>query len=241
VVGKFKHIHKIGLELPEEDEAILLWNMSTIYLNFFFPDTDHFKDYFAFDATMPAKRKEAIMQFYAGCVLRHNYFFNRDGSKRFLSKNPAMMAKVESLHRYYPDATILNINRCPASTIPSTLALNNHIYRFFTSIKASKSVDEKTTDILVGWYKMADKHLHTYYPLQTIAIDFKKLVSGDESTRQMICEGLLLNPEIFQEEVTSRVKKEDHRSRNRYIDLSGPELEDIMKEIPFMEIYCDSK
>ena len=240
IFGDFTRIHQIGLNLPEEDEAILLWNMSTIYLNFFFPDTNHFADYFAFDTTMPERKKKKIMQFYTECVLRHNYVFNRDGSKRFLSKNPAMMAKVESLHPFYPDATVLNINRCPASTIPSTIALNNNIYRFFTSRKSSKDMDNKTKDILVEWYKMAEINLESYFPQHTIKICFKKLILGDEATRKMICDRLGLDNNIFMEADNSGLKKLDHKSSNTYAKLNEIELAEVLKKIPFMSAYCTS-
>jgi Sulfotransferase family len=187
---------------------------------------------------MPELRKKRIMQFYAGCVLRHNYVYNRDGSKRFLSKNPAMMAKVESLHQLYPDATLLNINRCPASTIPSTIALNNNIYRFFTSRKSSKEMDNKTKDILVEWYKMAEMNLESYFLLSTIKICFTKLILGDETTRKKICDHLGLKKNIFMQEDNSELKKIDHKSSNTYVKLNEIELAAVVKKIPFMSAYC---
>ena len=34
LIGNLKRVHLIGLNLPEEDEALLLWNLSSLYLNF---------------------------------------------------------------------------------------------------------------------------------------------------------------------------------------------------------------
>jgi len=238
IFGDFTRIHKIGLGLPEEDEAILLWNMSTIYLNFFFPDTNHFADYFAFDATMPEKKKKRIMHFYARYVLRHNYVFNPDSSKRFLSKNPAMMAKVESLYKIYPDATVLNINRCPGATIPSTVALNNNIYRFFTSAKPTQEMDIRTKNILVEWYKMAQLSLESYYPNNTIKIDFRKLIRKDETTLKLICDQLGLDYTNFIKLQNNRMSDVDHRSGNIYVNLNEDELTQVLHELPFMKPYC---
>ena len=238
IFGDFTRIHKIGLSLPEEDEAILLWNMSTIYLNFFFPDTNPFTDYFAFDATMPEKKRTRIMHFYARSVLRHNYVFNRDGSKRFLSKNPAMMAKVKSLHKIYPDATVLNINRCPGATIPSTVALNNNIYRFFTSAKPTKEMDIRTKNILVEWYKMAQLNLESYYPNNTIKIDFGKLIRKDEITLALICDQLGLAYNNIIKLQNSRMADADHKSGNIYVTLNDDELTQVLTELPFMVPYC---
>lgn len=239
IFGDFTQIHKIGLGLPEEDEAILLWNMSTIYLNFFFPDTNHFADYFAFDATMPEKKKTRIMHFYARSVLRHNYVFNRDSSKRFLSKNPAMMSKVESLYKIYPDATVLNINRCPGATIPSTVALNNNIYRFFTSAKPTPEMDIRTKNILVEWYKMAQWNLESYYPKNTIKIDFRKLISKDQSTLKKICDLLGLEYNNFIVLQNYQKTESDHKSSNSYFLLDDNDLRKVLSELPFMIPYCE--
>ena len=76
------------------------------------------------------------------------------------------MAKVEAIHTLYPDAFILNINRSPGKTIPSAIALNNAIYRFFTSRVASQFVLKKTEDILITWYQMAEKNISLYFENQ---------------------------------------------------------------------------
>jgi hypothetical protein len=238
IFGDFTRIHKIGLELPEEDEAILLWNMSTIYLNFFFPDTNHFADYFAFDKSMPVNKKVKIMRFYARCVSRHNYVFNRDCSKRFLSKNPAMMAKIESLYTIYPDATLLNINRCPGATIPSTVALNNKIYRFFTLQKPSLEMDSKTRYILVEWYKMAHLNFELFYPANTISIDFRKLIKQEENTLKMICDQFGLDFNNFKKLKNNRTIDSDHKSSNTYGLLDEFDLSQVLSELPFMIPYC---
>ncbi|MGL6267951.1 MAG: sulfotransferase [Chitinophagaceae bacterium] len=239
IFGDFTRIHKIGLGLPEEDEAILLWNMSTIYLNFFFPDTNHFADYFAFDKSMAAEKKIKIMRFYASCVLRHNYVFNRNHSKRFLSKNPAMMAKVESLYSIYPDANVLNINRCPGATIPSTIALNNNIYRFFSSKKPSQEMNNQTKSTLIEWYRLAHINLDLYFPDKTIYIDFRKLIRNEHSTLKMICDQLGLEYDHFVKLQKKLIRSSDHKSSNRYDLSDDSDLRQILGELPFMIPYCE--
>ncbi|MBP6686630.1 MAG: sulfotransferase, partial [Lacibacter sp.] len=205
LLGNFKHIHKIGLSLPEEDEAILLWSMSTCYLNFFFPDTTHFYDYFSFDEKMSSRNKEQIMRYYKRYIQRHNFVFNRSGTKRFLSKNPAMMSKVKSLHQFFPDATIVTIARCPSKTIPSTIALNNSIYSFFTSQQPGQSMNERTKNILINWYKMAHENISTFYSGQTINLSFSSLIKNDQSVINNLCNRLSIENNIF------TVKQESER------------------------------
>ncbi len=237
IFGKFIHIHKIGLTLPEEDEAILLWNLSTIYLNFFYPDTKHFDDYFLFDDCLPARKQRRIMKYYYRCVQRHSYIFNREGNKRFLSKNPAMMAKVKSLYSFFPDAIILNINRSPAKTIPSTISLNNSIYKFFTSIKPSGEINSKTRKILIDWYKMADRYINKFYRNAVVEIDFKLLVTGDENTTGMLCEKLDLEPRVFKQHSHEKEPTVAHISKNSYSVFEDSDLENVLEELPFLRRY----
>ncbi len=237
IFGNLTHIHKISLTLPEEDEAILLWNMSTVYLNFFFPDTSHFDDYFLFDDCLPLKKKRRIMNYYYRCVQRHNYVFNKSGTRRFLSKNPAMMSKVKSMHGFFPDATILNINRSPAKTIPSTIALNNTIYQFFTSAKASEYINNKTRKILINWYKMANRNITSYYAGNFVEIDFHDLVKGEQHTIELICEKLTIDSNVFYKNKQEEVEGSNHISKNKYASLEQADLEQIRIELPFLSKY----
>lgn len=150
------------------------------------------------------------------------------------------MAKVESLNKIYPNATVLNINRCPGTTIPSTLALNNNIYRFFTSRRPSQEMDDKTRDILVEWYKMAHTNLNRYYPEQTLKIDFSKLICNDEAAWKMICDRLEVGYDNFIKLQETRITQTDHKSSNAYVKLNENELAGVLKEISFMQPYCKS-
>ncbi|MES2647596.1 MAG: sulfotransferase [Bacteroidota bacterium] len=237
IFGNFTHIHKISLTLPEEDEAILLWNMSTVYLNFFFPDTPHFDAYFLFDDCLPLTKQHRIMNYYYRCVQRHNYVFNRSGNRRFLSKNPAMMSKVKSMHGFFPDATILNINRSPAKTIPSTIALNNNIYKFFTSVKASEYINNKTRQILINWYKMANNNISKYYAGNYAEIDFDHLVKGEQRTIEMICKKLGIDLNTFHKDQLQQVEASNHISKNKYASLAPEDIEQIRIELPFLSKY----
>lgn len=239
IFGKFRTIHLIGLNMPEEDEAILLWNMSTIYLNYFFPDTDWFTEYKNFDHAMPERKRKRINRYYMSCVKRHNYVFNRNDRKSFLSKNPVMMGKLKSLNEMYPDALILNINRCPSKVIPSTLALNRSIYRAFTPHEASQFVNKLTVELIVSWYKLAFRNLNQLYKERYLSIDFRRLILSDKDVLISICKFLDL-PVNTLSPVQSTKAADGHVSSNRYVELSKDEVESILQEIPFMKEYCNA-
>ena len=237
IFGKFNRIHLIGLNRPEEDEVILLWNMSTIYLNFFFPDTKYFENYADYDHSMSEGLKGRINKYYLNCIKRHNFVFNRKGEKRFLSKNPAMMSKVKMIHELFPDATILNINRNPAKVIPSTLALNDSIYRIFTSKRASQKLSQKTIDLLIHWYKMSNENLNLYFKSQYLEIDFDKLVNNDPKTMNEISLSLYLK-EGSLGGIPESKSMTGHKSSNTYQLMKEDELNRILLEVPFLSKYC---
>ena len=142
LIGKLQKIHLIGLNLPEEDEAILLWSLSSLYINFFYPETNYFDTLMLFDQ-LPEKRRKRIMKSYHRYVQRHNYVFNKTQNKHFLSKNSLFMPKLASLHAVYKDAKIVTINRNPGKTLPSSISLVNTLYGLFTSSKSNKKLDSK--------------------------------------------------------------------------------------------------
>jgi hypothetical protein len=236
LIGKFKKIHVIGLELPEEDEGFLIWNLSSLYLSFFYCDSDFFKSFYQFDRSMDATSKKRIMKTYSNYIKRHNFVFNRHGERQFLSKNPLMMNKIASLHGIFPDAQLININRDLADTIPSTLALNRSICSAFTSIKTNERVETQTIEQLIAWYDLAFESLKTYFPNSHIKVDFKKLIQQDKVEIQRISD--FLSVPFHQLVFPVNVGGRKHKNNNPYERLSKEELAPILLKLPFMKVYC---
>ena len=236
LIGKFKKIHKIGLELPEEDEGFLIWNLSTLYLTFFYPDSDFFKEFYQFDNSMNKKKKDKIMKTYKRYIKRHNFVFNKSASRQFLSKNPLMMNKIEGIHSIFPDAQILNINRNLGETLPSTLELNRTIYKAFTSIKPSYEINQTTMEQLIDWYLMANINLEKYFNDQHLKIDFNLLVNQNEDQLKKIIDFLKIEMKDFILPAKKEVKS--HKSTNKYEPLTKDQLIPILQKLPFMNEYC---
>ena len=239
LIGDLKKVHLIGLSLPEEDEAVLIWDLSSIYLNFFYPDSNFFDKYLLFDKELSAKRKRKIMSSYLNYLKRHNFVFNRNGHKQFLSKNPLMMSKVASLHSIFPDALILNINRCPQQVIPSTINLNHTLYKIFTSIPANKDLDQRTVSVLIDWYQMANKNLDTLFKNQVLHIHFGRFVANNESEIKSICQFLAIDESVFPSKGEKAKSDKKHKSKKLYVKLSDKESAVISDALPFMNKYCN--
>jgi hypothetical protein len=90
------------------------------------------------------------MKRYFNLKLRHNYVFNQ--KKRFLSKNPFTISKIDSLCKQFQDAKILSINRYPNIIIKSTIHLNELIFRSISSEDFKQELKIKTKKLIVRWY-----------------------------------------------------------------------------------------
>ena len=51
-------IHNTGLEQPEEDELILIWSLSSAYIQYFYPDSQLFDSFLHFDNQVSEKKKK---------------------------------------------------------------------------------------------------------------------------------------------------------------------------------------
>ncbi|MFN8256231.1 MAG: sulfotransferase [Bacteroidales bacterium] len=238
IFSKLSNIHLIGLSLPEEDEPVLLWSLSSAYLNFFYPDSDFFDDYLLFDKALALKFKKMIMDQYLRYLKRHAFVFNRNCEKQFLSKNPIMMGKIESLYQIFPDALVLNINRCPKETIPSSIQLINRLFGLFTSIKGGTAVNSKIKNLLINWYEMAENALSNIHPQNLLRINFKKLVRHDETEINQICSFLSLDTEMFLNGRNTESSDKVHVSSNKYSKLSELELNAVLEKLTHLKSYC---
>jgi hypothetical protein len=236
MIGKLKTIHLIGLNMPEEDEGLLVWNLTTLYFNFFYADSNFFHEFLHFDTSMPEKRKERIMNRYYRLIQRHNFVFNRSNSKRFIAKNPLMMNKVAALSRIFPDAKILNINRNPSETIPSTIHLGHSLYGIFSAIPQNERVKLETKNLLISWYKMAEENLNRHFTNSHLKINFYDLINTHSDEWHYISEFLEFPKDLIRRDV--RKEKVGHKSQSSYEKLTEEETVLILEELPFLQPFC---
>ena len=118
------------------------------------------------------------MKRYFKLKLRHNYVFNQ--KKRFLSKNPFTISKIDSLCKQFHDAKILSINRCPNVIINSTINLNELIFRSISSVDFKPELKIKTKNLIVKWYLEFYKKLNDNKDIDHLYLDFDKIIMKDK-------------------------------------------------------------
>lgn len=238
VISKgIKAVHLTGLNQPEEDAALLIWSLNSVYLNFFYPDSVLFNELLAFDKEIPEAQRHRIFKQYKRLIQRHMHVFDPKGQKVFLSKNPSMMSSTQSLINVFPDVRIININRCPAKTIPSSIALFNSFYKLFTSRAESQYVNQKTEEIIIEWYQMLQQTLDKY-PMNFVVVSFDKLIQFDPVELNLIASFLGLQDQILSSTMKKEVSEKNHISANKYQAYTSDQLSAVLEKIPFMKEYC---
>lgn len=230
VFGAFRGIHDMGLTKPEEDEGLFLQVFAASYLSFFFPDHPALDPYLLFDRQLPASTQRSLLAFYQRCLQRHNYVFNRKETRYFLSKNPTFVPKMAAIGRQFPQAKLLYPLRSPLSTIPATISLNAHIYAAFTQLKESSPLQERTRDMLLDWYEMAETALNGVWKNRHRVLPFREIVQQPDLCLQQIYDWLELEVTMGTQERFQQIaaQAKTYRSPHQYDRQAGVE-EDIIR------------
>jgi hypothetical protein len=189
--GSMRHIHPMGLTMPEEDDFLLTYSCASGYWIVLLPYMGEL-DFYHVDA-MPAAKRRRLMRFYAECVRRQLYLNGAD--KIHLSKNPIFSGRVASLIETFPDARIVVCMRDPGETIPSLLKLmqTGWARRRWDAARMQRSLR-----------LLADQSFHTYrHPLEVLRrhpetphaiVDYRDLVATPTATVRQVYERLGFPP-----------------------------------------------
>lgn len=174
--SEFRGIHDIGIFKPEEDEALFMYNLSSIFLIYLFPEVASFEVNLNFDEEVSAKIRRRNLSFYKRLVQRHKYVFDRANERYYLSKNPTFCSRISSVAEQFKQAIFVIPDRSPIQTIPSTISLNAHIYRVFCKLPSDYPLEERTTDQVLRWHH----HIHSIQQekltKRSLVIDYQELV-----------------------------------------------------------------
>jgi omega-hydroxy-beta-dihydromenaquinone-9 sulfotransferase len=189
--GKFVNIHDIGLTKPEEDEVLFLYNLSSLYFFYFWPELKVLDNLFYHDLRLPDAVKKRNINFYYRCIQRHNFVFDRHSAKYFLSKNPTFIPRMESIAEKFANARIIYPLRTPYSTIPSTISLNAHILSNFCKLPEEYPFICETRDFVLDWYEIAERTLNKTIKERYLKVNYDQITTD--------AEGLLSDLYIFLE------------------------------------------
>ena len=212
--GPMRHIHPMGLTMPEEDDFLLTYSCASGYWIVLLPYMGELDFYHVDD--MPAAKRRRMMRFYAECVRRQLYLNGTD--KIHLSKNPIFSGRVASLIETFPDARIVVCMRDPGETIPSLLKLmqTGWARRRWDAARMQRSLR-----------LLADQSFHTYrHPLAVLRrhpetphaiVDYRDLVTAPTATVRTVYDRLGFTPSaeleraLALQEARGRARESKHR------------------------------
>ncbi len=223
IFKKLNNIHRISLFNKEEDEMIMMWALSSIYLSFFYPESQVMRDLFRFDIDISNKRKNRIMRIYYRMVQRHLYVFNQNNNKRFISKNPSMAAKVEGISSFFPSGKAIVIERDPCCIFPSTEKLQSFLFKLSTDLPITKNEKLAIAEILEDFRMNLQLNLVKKKVMPFIVIRFNDLLNNRVDVFKKLLKWLDSDINLELKDGTS------HQTKASYIPLSKIEFNQSLK------------
>ena len=211
--GPSRHMHAMGLTIPDEDDISLYYSMASGFWITKMPymgdlDFYHMNDW-------PEAKRRRYNDMYRELVRRQLYLNGPE--KTHLAKNPLWAGRVESLVRAFPDAKFVVNVRDPRDTIPSLLKLVSSGWR---QLGWEDARQQKCLRIL------ADQSWHTYrHPLETLAahpetrgavVDYRDLTSDPAAAIERVYHDLGLPMSDAFRDVLAREGKREHKTRHSY-------------------------
>jgi len=218
-------VHHASLFLPEEDEMALFWSLSTAHLGLFYPESEVMRDHFRFDESLNERQKSRIMNRYRRLVQRHLYTVGTSKPLRFLSKNPAMAAKVETIAKHFPDAQAVVIERPPHNILPSTALLVQTQMTVATDVQMSASETLATYRILEHFRQHLQRQLVERQCIPFAVLQFKDLVHDRGASINALLQWLGTDA-TYRTQGQSRA----HTSKMAYKTMSDVELTEVLTQ-----------
>ncbi len=229
--GEFRHMHVMGLTVPEEDDIALYYSMASGFWITKMPYMGDL-DFYQMDA-WPERKRRRVNEFYRDLVRRQLYLNGPE--KTHLAKNPLWSGRVASLIEAFPDARFVVNVRDPRETIPSLLKLMRASWK---QLGWEEARQQRCLQVL------AEQSWNTYlHPLRTLdahpevphaVVDYRELTADPARTIEGVYRDLgLPMSAAFRERLAGEGKRESrHRTGHTYsLEEFGLEGDVIRKEL----------
>lgn len=213
--GRARHMHVMGLGLPEEDDISCFYSMASGFWMTKMPWMGEL-DFYYVDAWPPKKRRRLIT-FYRELVRRQLCL--NGGGKIHLSKNPYWTGRVEALIEAFPDARFVVNMRDPRATIPSLLKLNQSAWR---RLDWDDARQRESLDVLIqqSWYNYLHplEVLEAHPEIRSTVLEYDDLTKNPARAIEAVYRSLdLPMSEAFRKKLSEQSPREKkHKTRFKY-------------------------
>jgi hypothetical protein len=219
----------MGLKEPEEDEGIFLYTWHGLFVWFFFPFIQKDWPFHLFDTHIQKSKRKRIMKFYRSCIKRHLYY----NGGIYLSKNPALSPKVDSLYETFPDARIIYLIRNPYDMLPSLLNWFAFCWRYFGDPLEKYPFKDFLIELTKFWYRYPIERLKERPTQSWRIVRYDDLVKEpDRIVKEIYCWlGLEIGSALEETLKKLMASTDGHRSNQTYtLQEIGLTKEMILRE-----------
>jgi omega-hydroxy-beta-dihydromenaquinone-9 sulfotransferase len=215
VFGPFRHMHNMGLWVPEEDDFVNTFAFTSGYWAVQAPFIHLFNPFYL--DRMPEKKQHRWMKYYKESLRRQLYL--NGGKKIHLSKNPVFCGRVETLINEFPDARIIVMMRNPNECIPSLLKL---IESSWAARKWPKDACWQSlralADMSFDCYRLPKRALEQHPNVPHYVVDYRDLVSQPKQTVLAVCQTLNLDISLSYQQTLDQEqsKARQHKTSHSY-------------------------
>ena len=211
-----RKIHKVTLFEPEEDDIVLFPIFASMFLFFLFPFPEELWHLARFDTETPLDDRHRIMSFYHACVQRHLYVHGAD--KRFLSKNPAMSPKINSIDAYFPDSKVICNVRNPYQALPSLMSFLTFNFDRFDNDRRGDEFRDLILDMAAHWYRYPAERLQEWPENRATFLTYDRLSADPKQSVMEIYErfGIPMTPEFESYLTEEQEKAKTYKSKHTY-------------------------
>jgi len=229
--GATRHMHQMGLTIPEEDDIALYYSMAS---GFWITKMPYMGDLDFYHMNQwPERKRRRYNEMYRELVKRQLYLNGPE--KIHLAKNPLWAGRAASLIEAFPDARLVVNIRDPRDTIPSLLKL---VRAGWKQLGWEEARQRRCLEVLAGQSWSSIRH-----PLETLdanpasrgaVVDYRDLTTDPAATIEKLYRdlGLPMTAE-FRERLAGEGRRERaHQTRHTYsLEEFGLESTSIRDEL----------
>jgi hypothetical protein len=188
VFSGWEEIHEMGIDAPEEDEAIFALSLMTPAVSLLLPYVDELPISTAFDG-LPIEERRGFMDLYEDALKRH--LFASGGQRAFLNKNALFAPRIQSMFERFPDARFVYLVRHPFQAIPSFLNMfHSKWVTHSPEIKPDSPEARALAQLAIAYYRYALDCRKVIPKDQFITIRYDDLTANPKQTIELLYEKL---------------------------------------------------
>lgn len=211
--GGWAGMHTMGLERPEEDEALFLFCFATPALYMLFP---FFRDVpeLAFTDSLPEWKRRAIAGYYESSLKRILYASGGAG-KTPLLKSVLFTSRMKTMLEIFPGAQIVHLVRNPYEALPSTIDMFSKFWHVHSpEIVRDSEETREWARLFAGYYRYFHENRGLIGGPNLLTVRYPDLKEDPAGTVKRIYDsfGLAPGPGVIERVRKDTVGNNDYKS-----------------------------